>query len=77
MVAGSAIIVSCGGSTLVAGLVGGVVLVAVRQFAAVAVVGLGVATLITRKLEFRPVDSALSVPPRTTNRWTRVQGIPR
>ena len=77
LVAASAIIVCWGGSTVVAGLVGDVVLVAVRQFAAVAEVGLGVAVLTTRKLEFRPVDSALSAPLKTTNRWTRVQGIPR
>ena len=77
MVAGNAIIVCCGSSTLVAGLVGGVVLVAVRQFAAVVVVGLGLATLFSRKLKIRPVDGALSAPLKTTDRWTRDQGIPR
>jgi len=69
--------VCCGGTTLVAGLVGGVALVAVRQFAAVAVVGLGLVVLIARKLKFHPDVGALSAPPRTTNRSTRDQGIPR
>jgi len=77
LVAASAAIVCCGGATLVAGLVGGLALVAVWQFAAVAVVGLGLALLVARMLPCRPDDGARKAPFRTASSSTPDPGMPR
>lgn len=59
-VAAVAAIVCCGGSALAIGIVGGVALAAVGQFAAVTIVGLGLVVLIARRLDRRRHDRAPS-----------------
>lgn len=76
-VAAVAAIVCCGGSTLAAGLVGGVAFAAVGQFTAVTAVGLGLVVLIARRLDRRHHDRAPSEPPNAADRSTQDQETPR
>ena len=67
-------IVCCGGSALAAGLVSGVALASVGQFAAV--VGLGLVVLIARRIDRRHHRGAPSDPPNTADRSTQDQKTP-
>ena len=62
------------GSALAAGLVGGVALASVGQFAAV--VGLGLVVLIARRIDRRHHRGAPSDPPNTADRSTQDQKTP-
>lgn len=76
-VAAIAAIVCCGSTALAAGLVGGVALVAVGQFTAVMVLGLGLVVLIARRLDRRHHRGEPSDHANEADRTTQDQNSPR